>query len=293
MYISSRFATNRAARLAGNGVDPMTDEQIRAISPSVFATTPHESRSTRFAHIPTFEVLAGMRREGFVPVKVSQNKSRIEGKSEFTKHMIRFRHLSHAGRGSLVLNQTFPEVVLINAHDGTSAYHLFKGMFRLACLNGMVVASPGQDDELHIPHKGDVVGKVIEGSFEVIDESQRAIQAAEAWTGMTLSRDEQSVMAEAAHMIRFGDAEGNISTPIQPEQMLRSNRTADSGNDLWRTFNRVQENAIRGGLTAMGTDANGQHRRSTSRAINGIDQDVKINRALWMIAERMAALKAA
>jgi hypothetical protein len=29
----------------------------------------------------------------------------------------------------------------------------------------------------------------------------------------------------------------------------------------------------------------------TTREIKGIDQDVKLNRALWMLAERMAELK--
>ena len=34
-------------------------------------------------------------------------------------------------------------------------------------------------------------------------------------------------------------------------------------------------------------------RRVTTREVKGIDQDVKLNRALWMLAERMAELKAA
>ena len=34
-------------------------------------------------------------------------------------------------------------------------------------------------------------------------------------------------------------------------------------------------------------------RRITTREVKGIDQDVKLNRALWMLAERMAELKAA
>jgi hypothetical protein len=30
-----------------------------------------------------------------------------------------------------------------------------------------------------------------------------------------------------------------------------------------------------------------------SRAVNGIDQDIKLNKALWLLGEKMAALKAA
>ena len=65
------------------------------------------------------------------------------------------------------------------------------------------------------------------------------------------------------------------------------------GDDLWRVFNRVQENAIRGGLTAWGRDAQNRPRRVTSREVTGIDGDVRLNRALWTLTERMAELKRA
>jgi len=67
---------------------------------------------------------------------------------------------------------------------------------------------------------------------------------------------------------------------------------ADDGTDLWRVSNRIQENVIRGGLTAMGRDAEGRPRRTTTREVKNIDADVKINRALWLLTERMAELKA-
>jgi len=36
-----------------------------------------------------------------------------------------------------------------------------------------------------------------------------------------------------------------------------------------------------------------RRRRVATRAVNGIDQDVKLNRALWVLAEGMARLKKA
>jgi hypothetical protein len=58
-------------------------------------------------------------------------------------------------------------------------------------------------------------------------------------------------------------------------------------------FNVIQENVIRGGLHAVGHDANLRRRRVTSRPVNGIDQDVRLNKALWVLAERMAQIKTA
>jgi hypothetical protein len=35
------------------------------------------------------------------------------------------------------------------------------------------------------------------------------------------------------------------------------------------------------------------HQRRTTRAVNGIDQDVKLNKALWIVAQAMAGHKLA
>ncbi|MBN9056444.1 MAG: DUF932 domain-containing protein, partial [Rhizobiales bacterium] len=98
--------------------------------------------------------------------------------------------------------------------------------------------------------------------------------------------------ADAAHVLRFGDNEGETTTPIKPEQLLVPRRHDDRANDLWTTWNVVQENAIKGGLRGVGRDDLGRPRRVKSRAVNGIDQDIKLNKALWLLGERMAALKA-
>lgn len=73
---------------------PLTNDQLIRVAPSIFAVDKHVSRSQRYAYIPTIQVVEGLRSEGFMPFFACQSKSRIEGKSEFTKHMIRFRQMS-------------------------------------------------------------------------------------------------------------------------------------------------------------------------------------------------------
>ena len=65
---------------------------MRQDAPSIFAEGKHASRSERHTYIPTIDVLRGLHREGFEPFMVAQGCSRIEGKTEYTKHMIRMRH---------------------------------------------------------------------------------------------------------------------------------------------------------------------------------------------------------
>ena len=105
---------------------PLAEEQMRLAAPSIFAAGKHASRSERYTYIPTIEVLRGLRKEGFEPFMVAQGKSRVEGKSEFTKHMIRMRHAAHA-EAKAEAN----EIILINSHDGASSYQMMAGVFRL------------------------------------------------------------------------------------------------------------------------------------------------------------------
>lgn len=289
---------------------PLTLDQLRLYAPSAFATAAHESRSDRYTYIPTSEVIRGLMREGFQPFKATQSRSRIEGKTEFTKHMIRFRHPDAIT--TLKVGDSVPEVVLVNSHDGTSAYKLSAGLFRLVCSNGLMVAD-STVEMLSIMHKGNIVDQVIEGSFEIVGQSEKALAKADDWTRLQLTPGEQGAFADAARELRFADAEGEIKTPITAAQLLRPRRTEDANGpvgwrgdrtpvgpkqDLWHTMNVVQENVVKGGISGFqqAVDAHTGRktaRRVTTREVKGIDQDVKLNRALWMLAERMAELKAA
>ncbi|EPG8535319.1 hypothetical protein ORO10_004279 [Klebsiella aerogenes] len=55
MQLASRFAS-RSPSLRSDY--PLSDDQIRRVAPSIFADAPHESRSERYAYIPTAAVLA-------------------------------------------------------------------------------------------------------------------------------------------------------------------------------------------------------------------------------------------
>jgi len=266
----------------------LTMDQLQLAVPSAFATSAHESRSARYTYIPTSDIIAGMMKEGFQPFKAMQSRSRIAGKAEFTKHLIRFRHADY---GMVNVGDSVPEVVLINSHDGTSAYKLIAGIFRLVCSNGMVV-SESETGSVSVMHKGNILDNVIEGSYRVVKDSAVALETSRVWGQLQLSNGEQSAFAEAARELRFADAEGKISTPITAQQLLRPRRSEDHGSDLWKTMNCVQENVIKGGLHGREV-SNGRLRNVSTRAVKGIDQDVKLNRALWTLAEKMAELKGA
>jgi hypothetical protein len=273
--------------IQARGNDPLTDDQLRRFAPSIFATDAHESRSARFAPVPTAMVLDGLRREGFEPFYAIQSRTRDEGRRDYTKHMLRLRH-----RGMKNDRGEAFEIVLVNANDGSAAYHMIPGFFRFVCLNGLMTGE--SFDPVKVRHSGDAVGEVIEGAYRVLGEAPALSDQVQVWKGLALSPPEREAFAEAAHVLRFPDAaEDDQAAPIAADRLLQLRRADDRGADLWRTLNTVQENVIRGGQGYVARNANGARRRGTVREVTGIDQNRALNRALWTLAERMAALKAA
>ena len=168
---------------------PLSEDQMRGAAPSIFAVSKHASRSDRYTYIPTIEVLRGLRKEGFEPFMVAQGASRVEGKAEFTKHMIRMRHA-----GQVETRPEASEVILINSHDGASSYQMLAGMFRFVCCNGLVV--------------GDVVEDSLWSTFQRVQENvmrgglpSRTVQGHRAQTRAVQSIDRGVSLNRALWML--------------------------------------------------------------------------------------------
>jgi hypothetical protein len=276
--LAARFGHNTFVMRSDS---PLADEQMRRAAPSIFAEGKHVSRSERYTYIPTIEVLRGLRREGFEPFMVAQSKSRVEGKTEFTKHMIRMRHA-----GQVSTRPEANEIILINSHDGASSYQMLAGVFRFVCCNGLVVGTVAND--IRIPHKGRIQDEVIDGAFRVLEDFEAVDAATDGMKALALKPEEQRAFATAALTLRYGErGEGQAPAPVTADQLIDARRPEDLGNSLWTTFQRVQENALRGGQ--RGRSAQG--RRLQTRPVDSIDRNVQLNRALWVLAEEMRRIK--
>lgn len=275
MQLASRFAPRSPVLRADY---PLSDDQIRAVAPSIFAETAHESRSQRYSYIPTAAVLAELRKEGFAPFMVCQSRVRREDRREYTKHMLRLRHASQVNGAEA------NEIILLNSHDGSSSYQMLAGMFRFVCQNGLVCGETFSD--VRVPHKGNVAEHVIEGAYEVLHGFKRVEHSRDAMQAITLDDGEAEVFARSALTLKY-DGPGK-TLPITESQLLAPRRFDDTRSDLWSIFNRLQENLVKGGLASR--SANG--RQQQTRPVQGIDQNVRLNRALWMLAEGMRELKA-
>ncbi|EOA4333911.1 DUF932 domain-containing protein [Pseudomonas aeruginosa] len=271
MHLSSNFRNPCMVR----SDSPLSNDEIARVAPSIFAEEAHESRSDRYRYIPTVDVLEALRSEGFMPFMACQTRVRNTDKREHTKHMIRLRH------ANTIVAKEANEIILLNSHDGTSSYQMMGGCFRFVCANGLVLGDAAMDQKVRHSGRQDVIGDVIEGAYEVLNQFQLIEEQRETMKGIQLGGDLQHAFAEAALAYRYDPADG--PAPVTASQLLAPRRREDATNDLWSTFNRVQENTIKGGLRGR----NKQGRRTSTRAVSGIDQDVKLNRALWVLAQHL------
>jgi hypothetical protein len=95
---------------------------------------------------------------------------------------------------------------------------------------------------------------------------------------------ESKAFAESAILLRYDDLQ---AAPISAEKLLEPRRAEDAGNDLWATFNRTQEALIRGGLKDYSRRKADGKRHPRTRGVAGLDENVRLNKALWHLAEAL------
>ncbi|TFQ23544.1 DUF945 domain-containing protein [Escherichia coli] len=250
---------------------PLTHEELMHHVPGIFGEDRHTSCSERYTYIPTITVLESLQREGFHPFFACQTRVRDPDRREYTKHMLRLR------RNGEINGEHVPEIILLNSHDGTSSYQMLPGYFRFVCQNGCVC---GQSlGEVRVPHRGNVVDRVIEGAYEVVGVFDRIEEKRDAMQSLILPPPARQALAQAALTYRYGDEH----RPVTTADILTPRRREDYGKDLWSTYQTIQENMLKGGIS--GRSAKGK--RIHTRAIHSIDTDIKLNRALWVMAETL------
>ncbi len=270
---------------------PLSREQIQAIAPSVFAEREDDSRSSRYRFVPSSTLLDRMEDEGFLVVGAQEQASRQPDGSPTRKHLLRFCHADMLRMPS----EHRIEVAMINSHNGTSSYKLMAGIFRLVCTNGLMVGT--QVSEICVRHTGHAAKEVIAASLRLAGETPRLLHDIQRMQSVLVSYKDQLDMAYEAARLRLGEEFGKV---IAPEHLLRPRRHDDIGYTaggpatLWQAFNRIQENVIKGGvpLRPQFSENGLRPARRRLRAVNGIDTNTRLNRALWDLTGRYMPIPA-
>jgi len=249
----------------------LTWDTLQQTVPAAFADRPHIRTSPRYVFISTAELIEALREAGFEPTRAVQSRSR-SNREGHARHMIRFRHI----RESVTLVDAIPEIVLINSHDASSAYQLRAGLYRPVCTNGLL-ARIGDFGLIHVPHRGNVLANVVDAARRLLEGFSGLRTHIERMAETRLDEAQQFRFAEAALRIRYRNGQ---HLPYAAGRLLEARQAVDLGNDVWRTYNVVQQNVMAGGIVGRSTTG----RLSRSRRIGAIGEDVRINTALWQLA---------
>ncbi len=252
---------------------PMTIDQIRSATPAVFATSGHPARvSNQYSFVSTEQVLHGMLDAGYGVFRAQQKHTQAKEDMPYTRHILGFRPLGWNQKA-----EATPEILMLSAHDAKCSFQLMAGLFRFVCCNGMIVGE--RFETIRTTHKGDIVQEVKDAAEKIVEFAPRLEEFQTRCLSTTLSKAKSQTYAQKAMQIRHQG-----STPYEPAELLTVRRDEDKGADLWHTYQRVQENLMRGGIA--GLSATG--RATVSRPINRVTKDVIYNRALWDLTEEFA-----
>jgi hypothetical protein len=239
--------------------------------------------SERYKAVNTAQLVSHFENAGYTVASLKTSRVRNIEKQGYQKHLLRLRH------PDLTLNALSgitPEIIVSNSYDGTSAFRLMMGVFRLVCSNGLIV---GQTYEsVRVVHVGDALNKVLNAAHRVQEQTEKIGHQIQAWSELELSDSQiESFAKHASKLILPDQDDANVIPIVRHQDLLRVRRSDDQGRDLWTVFNRIQENVLQGGLSYIRVSETGRVRNMTARRIQSIDRSIEVNRALWDLASQI------
>ena len=172
--------------------------------------------------------------------------------------------------------------------DGMQAFKFSVGIFRLVCSNGLVIADE-QFSDFRIRHKGYSFDELRDVVMQAVTDLPNKVQVLNDMKNRTLTQDEKNQLAIDAMLIRAGiepgsDKAANVVYDSETiADVLEPKRKEDKGDDLWRTFNVIQEKIINGEFHAALVGA----KVRKVRKIKSFEKDLQINKDLFQLATAM------
>ena len=251
------------------------DTESRELYPSIFASLPSPGVSEKYQFIKTSDVLETLTDLGWNTRQMTEVRARKPHTKGFQKHLIRLTNPElSVGKSA---GEEIPELILTNSHNGKNSFSFKLGIYRLVCSNGLVI--PVEEfANITIKHVGQMASQI----QQVIEESTKTFPTIykdiDRMKNRELTEREIHGFANRASEIRNPDLSKSLTVGIN--QILEELRPQDSGNDLWKVYNRVQENLMNGNYEIKTKKGS---RKGSS--IKSIDNGIKINEGLWNLAK--------
>jgi len=271
--VSVDLSINKKSKVMSNELNTMSMmsnkvyslEEIKQIAPSVFTTDKAPHLTDKYIQTPTSRVVEDLMNLGWQVTKAQEVKSRkYKG---FQKHLIVFRNPDIMIKGENG-DDSFPQILLTNSHDGKAAFNFRVGIFRLVCSNGLVI-SDADFNNVSIRHINYTFETLQAKIGEVIAKLPNLVQKINLFKSTQLTEAQMQDFAAKAMQLR-------TKQRVNIMDVLNADRPQDAGSDLWVVFNRVQEKLI-GGSYRTG--------KRKARSVKNFQKDIQLNEQLFELAE--------
>ena len=274
--------------------ETLTIDQVKDTCPAAFTDHASPETSERYGFVSSANAISILADHGFAPTRAIQKPVRKAVDLPFADHMITFRPVT----GYSDETETAPEIILYNSHNGKSALKLFAGAFRFICSNGIVAGDGFQAKMRHSRLTANGFSDMVAEQGQTLPALMESIQRMRAtnW-GQDIAR---GFIQQAANLRWQPDPTetdilcrdiftGSFANGYTLRDLDTATRNGDTGQDAWRTFNRVQEGLIRGGVRVRSyTDSNPYGKTRRARAVASLSETVRIHRSLWDLANAVA-----
>ena len=242
--------------------------------------------SSRYSPVKTAALVDVLEAAGFEIASTQATAPRKDDRQGFQKHMLRIRRSDL----TVSLDGVQPEIILINAHDGTSSVRVMLGLFRFVCLNGLVVGKTL--DEHRVRHVGNALAGALEAVNAVTLQIPKLEAAVKRLASIKLTQQQELKLATEIGNAILKDKSNVVN--FVPQSLLTRRRHQDYKSDAFTVLNAIQENALKGGLQYSTLEFDERNKREYTqkrrmRTVKSIDRQTSINRLVWDATERAAA----
>ena len=269
------------------------DEIIEAC-PAVLTETASPETSGKYGFVNTYQAMEVLGDFGFRPVNAAQQPSRKPENKPFAMHMISFAHDDDLKNP---YNETRPEIILYNSHDGKSALKLFAGAFRFICSNGIVAGDGFQSKMRHSRKTANGFETLLKETAESLPRMMQRIATLQetetAANVLDFAFNAAKLRWEHVHAPNEQPETGTFFNAETLRDLQGARRYDDVGNNAWKVFNRVQENIMRGGprilsRTEKAKETGQGWKYRKAKGVQSLPETIRLNRELWDLSNELA-----
>lgn len=271
----------------------MSTNKIEVVS-AIDQTQKLETLQDSYVFASTRQIVDAFEAKGWKMVSSNQTKVRKQTKEGFQRHLVKFESdVFPSIPGLSSNNASKPQIVVVNAHDGTAALRMMTGIFRMACSNGIITGTSLRD--FRACHSNGRLGdKINEGIEAITDGMPLLIEQVQKLQNSRFSPTNLDILVKGLVDERLAAAD---PVSVDYDSALAARRFQDKNEDAFTVFNRLQESLIKGGIRYQATvkqrNENGDVVAESivnrvTRRMNSIQASVRLNRMAYDLAVKLA-----